>query len=57
MLVLTGELVVEEQTAVITRTVHPDLCISWGGAPQYLKATANIPVPPQPTAGLGSPRV
>ena len=42
---------------VVTRTVHPDLCISRGGTPQYLKATAHVPVPPQPTAGLGLPWV
>lgn len=55
--ILTGELIAEEQMTVVTRTVHPDLCISWGGTPQYLKATANVPVPPQPIAGLRSPRV
>lgn len=54
MLVLTGELVAEEQTPVITGTIHPDLCISRGGTPQYLKATANNPLScpsPQPIQG------
>ena len=35
-------------------TVHPDLCISRGGTPQYLKATANNPLScpsPQPIQG------